>query len=436
MLPSRRLIILVACAAPLLLAGAVFAPFTVLGLAYVALLLAYAVLDVLLLPSRRRIAVTRLVPERVSLGAPARIAFEITNGTHRRAEVRLAEDLAEGLDAEPEECAGLFEAGESGVLSYRLTARTRGRHGLSAVDVRVLPAMGLFYRQFRLEMPAEVHVFPNLANLRRYELLVRRGLTHEQGVARQRQIGQGSEFESLRLYAAGDEMTRIDWKATARRSRLIVRDYQPERQQSVLVAIDVGRATAGEFGGLSRLDYLVNAALMLAYVALRQGDWFSLVAFSDHIESYLPPVRQLRSIDRVARTLYELEPRLVEADYAAACRFLSLKNRKRSLVCLMTDVLDRDASGIIIASRARFARHHLPLAVTLANPEVRGVADAPLAQTSDPYAKAAALDVLAAREEALAAMRHRGIGVLDVHPDELTPELINRYLMIKSTGHL
>jgi uncharacterized protein (DUF58 family) len=231
-------------------------------------------------------------------------------------------------------------------------------------------------------------------------------------------------------------MSHVDWKATAKMGRLIVRDYQVERKQSVMVAIDVGRATAGEFEGFSRLDYLVNAALMLAYVSLRQGDWFSLVAFSDRIESYLPPVRRVESIDRVARTLYHLEPRLVESDYAAACRFMGLKNRKRSLLVLMTDVIDREASAVIIAYLARFARSHLPLAVTLADAEVRGVAAQSLASRPDPYGKAAALDVLVAREEALQAMRRRGVDVLDVPPRALTPQLIHRYLSIKATRRL
>jgi uncharacterized protein (DUF58 family) len=261
-------------------------------------------------------------------------------------------------------------------------------------------------------------------------------LNYEQGLARLKRIGQGSEFESLRQYVTGDEMSRVDWKATAKRAKLIVKNYEPERQQSILVAIDVGRATAGEFGGLSRVDYLVNATLMLAYVALRQKDWFSMVAFSDGIESYLPPVNGLKNIDRVARSLFELQPRLVESDYGAACRFLGLKNRKRSLLCMMTDVVDRDASNVIIAYMARFARYHLPLAITLSNPEIRQVAEEPLARCQDPYSKAVALDTLAAREEALLSMRQKGISVLDVPPDRLTPELINRYTMIKSLHRL
>lgn len=436
MLPSGRLIILILAAVPIFLAGAAFGPLLGVGIVYVVMLIAYAVSDAIMLPRRGKFTINRIVPDRVSLAAPTRIGLQVHNASGRRVEIQLAEDLGETLEADPDQCGGVFEPGAGGTLEYRLTAKQRGRYQLCDLDVRVLPALGLFYRQFRLAVPTEIHVFPNLVNLKKYDLLLRRGLVHEQGLARLRRIGQGSEFESLMHYAEGDDMSRIDWKATARRSELVVKNYQPERQQSVLVAIDVGRATAGEFEGISRLDYLVNAALMLAYVTLRQGDWFSLVAFSDRIESYLPPVRRAQSIDRVARALYELQPRLVEADYGAACRFMGLKSRKRSLICLMTDIIDRQASGVILSYLARFARRHLALAVTLANPHIRALAETPIAKTPDPYSKAVALDVLAARREALAAMRQCGVDVLDVAPKALTPDLINRYLLIKATRRL
>jgi len=435
MVPSPRLIILVLAAVPIFLCGAIYGPLAAVGLIYAAALGLYALIDLLLLPRRRSIVIRRLAPSRVSLASPTPVRFEIENNTRRRLTLLLAEDLPAVMRTDPDPCRTIIAAGGRATVEYRLTARKRGRYRLDRVDVRALPAGGLFYRQFALHLPAEVQVFPNLVNVRKYELLLRRGLTAE-GIMRLRQFGQGAEFESLRQYADGDDMARIDWKATAKRSRLIVRNFEPERQQSVLVAIDVGRATAGEFAGLSRLDYLINAALMLGYVSLRQGDWFSLVAFSDRIESYLPPLRGIKNIDRVARSLYALEPRLVESDYGGACRFLGLRNRKRSLICVMTDIIDRQASDILIAYMARFARHHLPLAVTLANPEVRQLADRPLARSDDLYAQAVAMDVLNAREEALTGMRRMGISVLDVPPDALTPELINRYVLIKSTQRL
>lgn len=436
MLPSLRLIIMVMAAAPLFLAGTIYDVSVGVGVVYIILLTLYTAFDALILPRRRTIRIQRITPGRISLNVPTRVVFEIENLCRRQVQVEVAEDAPASLDVCPARCQAVLHPGQTRILEYRLVAHQRGRHELSDIYVRVLPAMGLLYRQFKARIPTELQVFPNLMNLSKYELLARRGLSYDQGLARLRRIGQGSEFESLRPYVSGDEMSRVDWKATAKRAKLIVKNYEPEKQQSVLVAIDVGRATAGQFGGLSRVDYLVNATLMLAYVALRQKDWFSTVAFSDRIESYLPPVNGLKNIDRVARSLFELEPRLVESDYGAACRFLGLKNRKRSLLCMMTDVVDRDASNVLIAYMARFARYHLPLAITLSNPEIRQLAEEPLARCNDLYSKAVALDALAAREEALLSMRQKGISVLDVPPHRLTPELINRYTMIKSMHQL
>jgi uncharacterized protein (DUF58 family) len=427
---------MVMAAAPLFLAGTIYDVSVGVGVVYIILLTLYTAFDALILPRRRTIRIQRITPGRISLNVPTRVVFEIENLCRRQVQVEVAEDAPASLDVCPARCQAVLHPGQTRILEYRLVAHQRGRHELSDIYVRVLPAMGLLYRQFKARIPTELQVFPNLMNLSKYELLARRGLSYDQGLARLRRIGQGSEFESLRPYVSGDEMSRVDWKATAKRAKLIVKNYEPEKQQSVLVAIDVGRATAGQFGGLSRVDYLVNATLMLAYVALRQKDWFSTVAFSDRIESYLPPVNGLKNIDRVARSLFELEPRLVESDYGAACRFLGLKNRKRSLLCMMTDVVDRDASNVLIAYMARFARYHLPLAITLSNPEIRQLAEEPLARCNDLYSKAVALDALAAREEALLSMRQKGISVLDVPPHRLTPELINRYTMIKSMHQL
>lgn len=436
MLPSGRFILMVLGACPIFLAGAAYEGLAAVGILYLLLLAAYALADVCLLPRRNSIGIERRVPPRLSVGVPAEFSVTLRNLSRRTVQIAVAEVLPDGLDLHTAAPKVPLQHRQQTTLHYSLIARQRGRMDIGPIDVRILPAMGLFYRQFRLEVPAEVRVFPDLQNVKRYELLIRRGLLREAGPCAIRRVGQGGDFESLRSYVHGDEMSSVDWKTTARHGQLFVRNYQPLRQQSVLVALDVGRATAGEFEGLSRLDYLVNATLMLAYVCLRQGDLFSLAAFSDRIESYLPPVRRLESLDRVAQALYTLQPRLVESDYGAACRFLGLKNRKRSLICLMTDVIDRDASEVILAHMARFARRHLPLAVTLANPEINALAHQRLAGCNDPYGKAAALDVLIARNEALAQMRRTGVDVLDAEPRQLTPQLITRYLTIKRTRRL
>lgn len=435
MLPTRRLIILLLLAAPLFLAGTLIDAFVGLGVLYLICLTVCVLAHALMLPRGTQLAVSRHIPERISLNVPARVTFAIHNESRRGLTIELAENLPLELSARPARVQTYLARSQKTELVYQLTARKRGRFTLDEVFVRLRPRGGLLYRQYKISLKTEVHVYPNLTDLKRCELLARRGLTLE-GLARQRCIGQGSEFESLRHYVVGDELSHIDWKATAKRDRLIVKNYEPERQQSILVAIDVGRATGGEFGKLSRVDYLVNATLMLAYVALRQKDRFSLMAFSDRIESYLPPVAGLQNIHRVAQALYQLQTRLVESNYGSACRFLGLRNRKRSLVCVMTDIINKEASAVLLGYMARFARYHLPLLVTLSDPQVHTTAQRRMTPDTDPYIQAAALDVLTARKEALLTMRRQGVSVLDVLPRQLTTDLINRYTLIKTAHRL
>jgi len=236
MLPAPRLILLVMAAAPVLLGGAVWEPFIGVGVLYLVLLAALAFVDALLLPRRSSLRVRRVMPPRVSLGAATRVVFEVETSLRRRVEIRLAEDLPENLSAAPAEVAGAFEPGGCGTLEYRFTATKRGRYTLSAVDVRILPSGGLFYRQFRLPLAAEIDVFPNLVNLKRYELLLRRG--HEGDCTLFAPLRKGDcplcparkrgqppfPYSRKRVQPPFPRCGRIDWKATAKYSRLVVRN--------------------------------------------------------------------------------------------------------------------------------------------------------------------------------------------------------------------
>ena len=183
-------------------------------------------------------------------------------------------------------------------------------------------------------------------------------------------------FESLREYVPGDDLADAAWKATARHNRLMIRNYETERSQNVLVVLDCGRLMVPQVDQLSRLDCAINAALLLTYVAMKQGDHIGLVAFSNRIESYVPAVKGRAALSRMNEALYRLEARLCEPDYEQVCKFLALRHRKRSLIVILTDVIDREASSTLLAYTARFARYHLPLCVTLRNLEVERLAAA------------------------------------------------------------
>jgi uncharacterized protein (DUF58 family) len=434
-LPTSRLIAFVAAAAPAFLAAALYPSAAVLGVGYLLILALAACVEALLLRRRTRCSVERLLPERFTANRPLPVRYLLRNESARVLRVTLAERLPRGASLDAEQLAAELPPGVEVELTANLTCPHRGVYALDKLDLRVEPQRALFARQQTLALRAEVHVYPSTANIRAYELRLRRNASSDAGLRRSPQAGTGSEFDSLRRYVPGDDVTHLDWKASAKRRELIVRHLVPERRQNVLVAIDTGRATAGTFAGTSRLDSFVDATLLLAYAALRAGDYFSLVAFSDRIDSYLPPIRGVKRLDEVARALYRLESKLVEADYASACQFLNQRNRKRSLIVMMTDVVDRDASADVLGYLARYRQHHLPLLVSLLDPDLRAVAEGP-GETTDPFVRAAALDVVAARGEALHAMRRQGVGVLDVPPGTLTPALLERYLRIKAARSL
>ena len=193
-----------------------------------------------------------------------------------------------------------------------------------------------------------------MANLARYEFAARHHRRAEIGLIPAAMRGRGSMFESLRDYVPGDDPVDVAWKATARHDRLITRNYESERSQNVLVMLDCGRLMVPQVDRLSRLDYGINATLLLSYVAMKQGDYIGLLAFSDQLETYIPPVKGRAALGRMNKALYRLEPRLRESNYEQICKFLSLRHRKRSLIVILTDVIDKEASSVLLAYMARF----------------------------------------------------------------------------------
>ena len=265
---------------------------------------------------------------------------------------------------------------------------------------------------------------------------VARAARRQQGVTPIRQLGEGRLFESLRAWVPGDDLRRIDWKATAKRRKVITRQYEAERRQQVLLVLDTGRLLTAEIAGVSRLDYVVQAALELAYVAAQQDDNVGVMAFADGVQHFVAPQRGRLGLKRVLDVLAAVEATLVEPDYPGAFRYLAARNRKRALTVLFTDVIDRFASDALVANVASLRPRHLPLAVTLRNPEVDAVAALRPHTTRDAFRKAAAEELLRAREEALGRMRRAGVLVLDVPPERAAHAVVAKYLELKRRGRL
>ncbi|MCC5827915.1 MAG: DUF58 domain-containing protein [Phycisphaeraceae bacterium] len=429
-LPTPRLILLFVIPAVIaVLAGPNLGFAVVMGCS--GLLLALAVCDAFLAPNRRSLVLKPVQREQLSLNEWNAWEIEVINQADRDLTILIRVDLPLHLKAREDPLAIMIKPHSRATARIDLMPMRRGLMELGNLTVRVSGPLGLVTRQITYRHRAEIRIYPSIESLRRFELQVYRHERTEIGKMRSRFRGHGGEFDSLREYVPGDPTAAIAWKASARRGKLMTRDFQVERSQNLLIMLDCGRLMTTMVGELSRLDYAIQASLLLAHVAARQGDRVGLIGFSDKIECQVPASRGRAAVGAIYEALYRLEPRLRESDYDAACRFLSLRHRRRSLIVFFTDVIDSITSDSVLAHTMRFARHHLPVCVTFRHEDLLAIADSPPRSSRELYRQAVGMDLLDARNEALLTMKRNGVDVLDVSPRSLNAEVVQKYLDIK-----
>jgi uncharacterized protein (DUF58 family) len=429
LLPSGRWLALFALAAPLFFLSVPVA----LGVDAVLLLLLFA--DWGSTPGPEGLTVARKAPARIALGATAQVEVRLDNRTTRRVRVRMTDDLPAVLQREGPDVLDLWvPAGREERVAYGARTLHRGDGVFGDLHLRVAGPLGLAWRQRRVPRADAVRVIPGMLEVTRYRLLGMRNRLREAGFRSVRQRGEGGAFESLREYVRGDDPRTLDWKASARRGGLIVRQYEMERRQNVILAIDAGRLMTQKVGDRERLDYALTAALLLADVAGVHDDAVGLLVFSDQVEAFLPPAR--KSLSRLSEALGQVHAKLVEPNYPAAFTYLGQQVRRRSLLVLFTDIIDPLASAAVVSQLSRAAERHLPLAVAIRNPDLEAAAALAPVDEAAVYRRAAAEELLQARAAALAAMQRAGVLVADTRPGDAVPAVVNRYLDVKRRGML
>lgn len=367
----------------------------------------------------------------LSNGVANRIRLVVRNRSRLRVSLRVRDDAPAAFDVgERTHVLGLAP-GERREVEYAVRPRRRGTFRFGDVHVRLGGALDLVERQWRVPLAREVKVYPNLLEIRRYEVSVRRGLAYDAGMRRARIPGAGTVFERLREYVPDDDPRQISWTATARRGHPISVEYETERQQRVLLLVDAGRMMSSTLGGLTKLDHAVNTALMLAFVAQAKGDEVGYLGYADAIRSWVPPRRGKSQFQRVAEELRRIEPTLTETDHRGAFAFLRGRSARRALVVLFTDLIDEEASRSLVGAVLDLAGNNLVLCVTLADPHVGELALARPRSTVALYEKIVAQDVVESRANALAVLGRRGVHTLDVTAEQLTVATIQRYLELK-----
>ncbi len=430
--PSRRL------AAALLLAAVPFAleawipgPATV-GLLALAGLGAVVALDLAFVPRRQALEVELAVAPVLSLAEEGPVAVRVRSRGGAAgagwARVVLPEHWVPARLLEP---LRLPANGEAEAV-FRVTPRRRGRWRVGPVFLRLPSPLGFLWRDLRFEAASEVKVYPGVGSIKKYDLLSRRLRARELGLRSQRVRGQGMEFARLRDYHSDDDLRLIDWKATARRGRLISREYQLERCQNVALLIDAGRMLTEEVDGIVKIEYVLNAALLLTRIAASFDDRVGALVFSDRVERMAPLRKGRAAVAAMAEALYDVEPRLVEANYELAFATLNARWRKRALVILFTNLVDQGTSDLVSGCLKAAAWRHVPLCVAVGDRETQEAAWALPRTEDEAYRKAASAQLLVSRARTLQELQRRGVHVIDAPAGRVPVEVINKYLDLKA----
>lgn len=416
---------------PLVLSiGVLFAPAVAIPVVALDVVLAgLALAD--LVAARGQVSVRRTFAPVQAVGRPFDVTLEVANVGRRAVEVRYTDDAPGAVTGLPAEA--VVAPSVTARSTYALVVDRRGQHGFGDATVRWRSPLGLWEKQRRFGAPSGdvVRVYPDFAQLRETGL---RGRLSEQRapVRARRRPGGESEFQRLRPYVPGDSYRHVDWKATARRRDLVTREFGQEQNQNLVFLLDCGRMMSARSGALTAFDHALNAAVLLGQVALRHGDRVGLLAFDRAARVWLPPQGGRRTAGRLIRATYDLQPSLEEPDYAAAFRHLQHHVKRRSLVVLLTAVADEVnadlATSLVQALRSR----HLAVSVWVRDAEVDALLDAPAADDEQRYVRAAAAEIVAWREQALAGLRQRGALVLDLPSNGLTRGLLDGYLEVKA----
>lgn len=383
---------------------------------------------------RKPLEVTRRLPGRFALGEAGEVRLTLRNESARAARVELFDGIPQGAVAPTLPWSGEVPAGREVRVFHPVTLVERGEAVFGALHLRRFSPLGFWTRRTRHLAAEVVKVYPNYEPVIRFAMLAMQHRESPMGIIRRPRAGSSRDFHQLRDYRDGDPLSQIDWKATSRRQVLISRDFQEQRNQSVVFLLDTGRRMRALDGGVPQFDHVLNAILLVSHVALRQGDQVAVKSFGGS-DRWLPPVKGSHAMPVLLNHLYDYQTTPAPSDFSGAVEQLMARQRRRSLVILLTNLRGEDGKELVPALQVLKSRH----LVLLASMRERAVEDA----MTDPVGSfSSALKFLAAdryvqeRREILATLGALGVLTLDSTAQDFATALANTYYDIKAAGRL
>jgi uncharacterized protein (DUF58 family) len=427
---SGRFVLLVALGVvPIVLIGDP----AVLGIWLIIALLAGTV-DVILAGSPRAVVPSRELPDRVRLGESVPSTLYLANTGRRGVTGTVRDGWQPSAGAQPTRARLVLPRGERRAIRTTLTPFRRGERRAAQVTIRSYGPLGLAARQATIEAPGAIRVLPPFNSRKHLPSRLAR-LRELDGRTSVQIRGQGTEFDSLREYVRGDDVRSIDWRATARRSDLVVRTWRPERDRRVVIVIDSGRTSAARIADEPRLDTAFEASLLLAALASKAGDRVDLVVYDRRIRGRVQGASGAELLSRMVNTMAPIDPELIEMDWSVVPGLVRSVTSRRALVVLMTSIDAPGASRGLLTVLPQLTRRHTVVVSSVTDPSVLTAARDRVDRDSV-YRAAAAERAMLDTSRVAAAIRQLGADVVTGAPDALPPALADRYIALKSAGRL
>ncbi len=398
---------------------------------YQAAVLALFIADVIVSPRARHFTVTRLHEQKLYFKTDNDIVISVQNRFSQPMRITVKDSPIPQFEPKKLTDTQTVGANETADFTLSVLPLKRGAFVSELVFLRFTGVLGFCRRDIKVKAKSDLLVYPNLRDLSKYRLIIQKDrlLNFQNRVVRMKAAGQ--EFESLREYVPGDDTRHINWNATARYHDVIVNNYQPERNQPVMVLVDAGRGMTYSVRGFSKLDYAINAALILADIVNQSGDLSGLLVYNESVRSTISPGKGASHRNNLMEALYRTHGSNATSDYEAAFLELNRVQKRRSLVFIFTDFESMEEAEDLLRQLPLISRRHLPIIIFTKTENAQKIIDSPDRTTGAAFAKAAALNYLSERAELIRRLGRSGVKCVETEAEQFAITAVNKYLQYK-----
>jgi uncharacterized protein (DUF58 family) len=432
---SDRFFLYLALAIILMATGYLWMPMLYIGLSAAGVLVLLLTLDTLMLWSNsEKPEIVRQVPEKLSMGDANTIELKLTNPWSVKLFCSIAEEAPDQLQLRDLKFNIVVAPDSDKHIRYSIRPTTRGEYLFGYANLFIRTIIGLAERRIRCAEKQIVPAYPSVLQMKTFELKVQSRTATLQGIKRLRRIGQSSEFEQIRNYVQGDEIKRVNWRASGRRNELMVNQYEDERAQNIYSLIDKGRVMKSPFHGLSLLDHAINSALVISNISMMKGDRAGLITFNEYADTVLQARRGATQLKLIGKSLYNQSTTFVESNYRELYHALVRNVRSRSMLILYTDFESLYNLQRVLPTLRMINKLHLLVVIFFEDTELKSAQEAESGSNMDVYVQTMMQRFSIEKELIVSELNKYGIQSVLTPPDQLNINVINKYLELKSRG--